>query len=152
MGSGVGSHEANVGILRYLADGADPTTVSIERPTADTDPWRLGAHPDVVEHLWSSLNAALPADARFLVAGGAALAHPESGAILALALGTQYAVRLTSEGFTEAIARGHETAHTFVTVDRTLDLAGSFGPGWVFGRYDDNEPGWLVEAYEESAR
>jgi hypothetical protein len=151
MRSAVESHPTNAGVLRYLADGDDPAAVSIRRPGPDTDPWRLGAHPDVVEHLWTRLNAMLPADARFLVAGGAALAHPGSGAILALALGTQYAVRLSGQGLAAALQRGHETTHEFRSVGRRLDLTATFGPGWVFGRFDPDEPTWLVESYRDAS-
>jgi hypothetical protein len=144
--------ETNAGVLRYLADGGDPRSVAVARPGPDTDTWRLGAHPDVVARLWTTLNGALPADARHLVAGGAALVQPESGAILAIALGTRYAVRLAPAGFAEAMAGGHETRHSFVTVGRTLDLAETFGPGWVFGRFDEREPGWLADSYVVATR
>jgi hypothetical protein len=136
----------NGGVLRYLAQGDDPESVPIERPALDTDRWRLGAHPDIVEHLWERLNPSLPGDSRFLVADTAALVDPGSGLILAVALGTQYALRLTGEGLMAASQAGHETSHEFATVGRTLDLASTFGPGWVFGRYDPREDGWLREA------
>jgi hypothetical protein len=87
----------------------------------------------------------LPADCRFLVADTAALVEPESGLILAVALGTQYALRLTGEGLASALESGYETRHEFRTVGRTLDLAATFGPGWVFGRYDPPEAAWLLE-------
>lgn len=149
MNARVAEVDSNAGILRYLAEGQDPRSVRVERPTPQTDTLRLGAHPDVVERLWTTLNGALPADSRLLVAGGAALARPSSGVILALALGTQYALRLTPAGFDEAVAGGHATVHTFATVGRTLDLAQAFGTGWAFGRYDDRELGWLADAYHE---
>jgi hypothetical protein len=146
MRARIADHPANAGVLRYLADGADPSTVSIERPTAETDTWRLGAHPDVVEHLWKTLNGALPADGRILLAGGAAVANPRSGELVAVALGTQYAVRLSPAAFDEAVGRGHETAHTFGSVGRSLDLATTFGARWVFGRYDADERRWIAES------
>ncbi len=135
----------NVGVLRYLGHGTNPASVSIHPPTPETDTWRLGAHPDVVEHLWTRLNAALPVDARFLVADTAALVDPRSGLILAVTLGTQYALRLGGAGLAAALAAGHETSHEFRTVDRTLDLAATFGEGWVFGRRDPREGEWLAE-------
>ena len=140
---------SNAGILRYLADGGDPGSVSVERPTPETDVGRLGAHPDIVERLWSGLNAALPADARYLVAGGAALVHPRSGAVLALALGTQYAIRLPADRLLEADARGYAGRHTFHTVGRTLDVTETFGPAWRFGRHEPDELRWLAESYAE---
>lgn len=132
-------------MLRYLGQGADPRAVALRRPGPDTDTWRLGAHPDIVQHLWERLNAALPADCRFLVANTAALVDPESGRVIAVALGTQYAIRLIGAGLAAARDAGFEARHEFATVGRTLDLEATFGPGWVFGRYDDREGEWLRE-------
>jgi hypothetical protein len=139
------AHPENSGVLRYLGQGVEPAGVSVVRPDAETDTWRLGAHPDIVAHLWERLNMALRADSRFLVAGGAALVDPGSGLVVAVALGTQYAVRLSGEGLAAALQAGFETSHEFATVARTLDVAAAFGPGWVFGRYDPREPDWLRE-------
>jgi hypothetical protein len=135
----------NRGVLAYLAPGREPADVSVVRPGEDLDTWRLGAHPDIVEQLWTRLNAALPADSRALVADTAALMDPESGLILAVALGTQYAIRLSGAELAAAQDAGHATVHEFRTVGRTLDLGATFGPGWVFGRYDAREGGWLAE-------
>lgn len=140
----------NAGLLRYLGR-ADAQRVPVARPSPDTDTWRLGAHPDIVQHLWERLNAALPADGRFLVADTAALVDPDSGLILAVALGTQYALRLTGEGLLRALEAGHETSHEFATVGRTLDLGAAFGPGWVFGRSDPREGEWLRETVAAAA-
>jgi len=138
----------NRGVLAYLGQGEDPGSVSVVAPPPDdVDIRRLGAHPDIVEWRWWKLNAALPGDARALVAGGAGLVHPDSGLILAVALGTQYALRLTGGGRAAADERGYETVHTYRSVDRTLDLAAEFGPGWFFGDYDQREGEWLAEAY-----
>lgn len=135
----------NAGLLRYLGR-ADAQRVPVARPSRDTDRWRLGAHPDIVQHLWERLNGGLPADSRFLLADTAALVDPVSGLILAVALGTQYALRLSGEGLLAALEAGHETSHEFATVGRTLDLGATFGRGWVFGRYDPREPEWLRES------
>lgn len=138
---------ANGGALRYLGQGADPASVTVAPPPDDVDIFRLGAHPDVVEWLWSNLNAGLPGDARSLVAGGAALVHPETSLILAAALGTGYAIRLTSEGHEAARQAGYETVHTYRSIGRTLDLAAEFGRGWWFGRFDEREGEWLAETW-----
>jgi hypothetical protein len=135
----------NRGVLGYLAEDGNPAEVRVERPAADVDTWRLGAHPDLVEQLWTRLNAALPSDCRFLVADTVALADPRSGLILAIALGTQYALRLNGSGLAAALEAGYETRHEFRTVGRTLDLAATFGADWVFGRYDPREGEWLRE-------
>ncbi len=94
-----------------------------------------------------TLNAALPADTRRLFAGGAALVEPESGLILAVALGTEYGIRLTGAGLIAAREAAFATVHTFRSVDRTLDIAATFGTGWVFGNHDPREGEWLAETY-----
>jgi hypothetical protein len=139
--SRVTEQPVNAGVLQYLA----PRSATVARPTPATDTWRLGAHPDIVEQLWTRLNAALPADCRFLVADTATLVDPTSGVILALALGTQYAIRLSGDGLGAARSAGFETSHEFATVSRTLDLAATLGHGWVFGRHDAREGEWLAE-------
>ncbi len=146
VGSAVepGSRADNRGVLGYLS-GGDPADVSVIRPGPEVDTWRLGAHPDIVEQLWTRLNAALSADARFLVADTAALLDPDSGLVLAVAIGTRYAIRLTGAGVAAAAEDGFETSHEFATVGRMLDLDVTFGPGWVFGRYDHREGEWLAE-------
>jgi hypothetical protein len=138
----------NAGVLRYLGQGASPWEVPVEPMPGEVNRWKLGSHPDIVDRLWDGLNSALPADARYLIAGGAALVHPVSGVVLGAALGTQYALRLPLPARDAAILAGAETVHTFRTVDVTLDLPATFGPGWVFGTFDPREPGWLASAYE----
>jgi hypothetical protein len=140
-------HPANQGVLRYLGQGTSPASVAVGPPPADVDTYRLGAHPDIVEWLWRDLNAALPRDARSLIGGGAGLVQPDTGRILAVAIGTEYAIGLTGSGLAAAQAAGYRTAHTFGTVGRTLDLAVDFGPGWYFGNFDRREGEWLAETY-----
>lgn len=134
----------NAAVLRYLGEGAHPTDVLIERPTETTDRWHLGAHPDIVERLWTDLAGALPDDSRRLIAGGAALVDPATGVVVAVALGTTYALRLDGAALGEARARGYVGVHEFTTVGRTLDLEATFGPGWVFGRQEPDEDAWLA--------
>ncbi|HSM37977.1 MAG TPA: hypothetical protein VK838_01505 [Candidatus Limnocylindrales bacterium] len=133
----------NLGVLRYLGQGTPPAEVVVERPPADVDIRRLGAHPDIVEWLWWRVGPSLPVDARYLIAGGAALVDPDSGLILAVAIGTQYAIRVGDTESAAARDAGYETTHTFRSVGRTLDLAESFGPGWFFGQFDQREVDWL---------
>ncbi len=137
----------NVGVLRYLGQGVEPNRVLIQQPPPeDVDRWHLGSHPDVVERLWDVLNARQPRDARALVSGSAALVDPASGRVLAVALGTQYALWLAPPRRAEARALGCETVHEFRTVGRTLDLAMTFGAGWFFGAWAAAEGDWLVES------
>ena len=137
---------ANAGALRYLAHGRSADEADCGPPSPEVDRWHLGTHPDIVERLWDVLNAALPADSRRLVYDGPALVHP-SGLLLAVGVGTQYALRLLARDKEHAVGAGAEVVHHFRTVGTTLDLGATFGPEWVFGRFDDREPGWLLDSY-----
>jgi hypothetical protein len=136
----------NAGALAYLAHGRAVSEATFGPPTADVDAHHLGTHPSVVTRLWQVLNGPLPVDARWLVFDGPALVHP-SGAILAAGMGTQYALRLLPADRALAVAAGAELVHDFRTVGTTLDLPATFGQDWVFGRFDDREPEWLLRSY-----
>jgi hypothetical protein len=138
----------NEGVLRYLGQGMDPRDVAVRQAPDEVDRYHLGTHPDVVERIWDHLGNGMPPSARVLVGGGPGLLDPDSGLILAVALGTQYALRLTGRGLAAATEAGFETVHTFHMVNRTLDLPATFGSGWVFGGWDDREAAWLNETRE----
>lgn len=138
----------NAGVLRYLAHGRSEHDAFFGPPPPDADRRHLGANPAIVDRVWDALNAGLPADARWLVFDGPALVHPESGVILAAVIGTQYALCLTPEDHAAAVDAGGELVHAFRTVGTVLDLAATFGADWVFGRFDEHEPGWLRASYE----
>jgi len=121
----------NGGVLTYLA-GHDSTRFD---PLPDeADRLRLGTHPDVVARLWDELANAFAADARAVVRATPALIDPSSGVIVAVGIGTTYALRLVPED-----TAGRETIHRYTSVGRTLDLAETFGAGWVFGTWDADE-------------
>lgn len=138
----------NAGALRYLAHGRSADEALFVPLPADVDRRHLGANPLIVDRVWDALNAALPADARWLVFDGPALVHPASGVILAAVIGTQYALRLTAADHAAAVAAGGELVHRFQTVGTELDLPTAFGADWVFGRFDDREPTWLCASYD----
>jgi len=148
----VAARQENDGPLTYLAHGRPAAEAAFGPPPHDVDRLHLGTHPDVVDWLWETLNAALPSDGRWLVFDAPALVHPGSGVILAAGIGTQYALRLLPEHAAAAVEAGAELVHRFRTVGTKLDLPATFGAGWVFGRFDDREPGWLLTSYLEPAR
>jgi hypothetical protein len=150
MESLLGRHE-NAGALLYLAHGRLAAEAGFGPPSGDTDRRHLGSSPAVVDRLWDELNAALPADARWLVFDAPALVHPVSGVILAAAIGTQYALRLLPDDHAAAVAGGAELRHSFRTVGTTLELPATFGPHWAFGAWDEREPGWVRASYERNA-
>jgi hypothetical protein len=141
----------NAGALAYLAHGRPVSQAAFGPPPDDVDPHHLGTHPSVVTRLWQVLNQRLPVDARWLVFDGPALVHP-SGIILAVAMGTQYALRLLPGDCAAAVAAGAELVHHFRTVGTSLDLPATFGPDWVFGRFDDREPEWLLASFGSLGR
>ena len=100
------AHPANEGVLAYLRTKERAHTSPLSTKPGDVkDPYyELGTHPDVVEHLWDRLGPALPEDCRCVVLGAVALAQPRSGVVMALGLGTNYALRLTPEDFLDARA------------------------------------------------
>lgn len=142
----------NAGALRYLGHGRPVEEAGFGPPPADVDRGHLGGNPAIVDRLWDRLNAALPADSRWLVFDAAALVHPESGVLLAAAVGTQYALRLLPEHLAEAAVAGAELVHAFRSVGTTLDLPSTFGSDWIFGRFDEREGGWLRVSYDASAK
>ena len=144
-------HPDNAGALSYLGHGRSAAEAVFGPPPTDVDRHHLGTHPTVVDRLWEDLNQALPVDARWLVFDGPALVHPD-GALLAAAVGTQYALRLLPADRDAAIAAGAEVVHHFQTVGTTLDLTATFGPDWVFGRYDEREAAWLLASYHAIGR
>ncbi|MGH7151240.1 MAG: hypothetical protein ACREIU_11095 [Planctomycetota bacterium] len=142
-------HPANARALRYLAGGASPGEVAFRRARPGENPYvSLGSHPDVVQRLWDGLGAAFSGKSRGIVYGTPALVSPRTGVLLAVALGTAYAIRLAPEAYAAAVLRGAETRHTYRTVGTTLDLSEEFGPGWIFGGFAEEERS-LVEATAE---
>lgn len=105
-----------------------------------------GCHPDIVERIWDQIGAALPSDCRCLVYGWPALMHPVSGAILALAMGTTYALRLTGPGLSAAFASGAKTV--VKGADGSTDIRAEYGPDWVFGSWATAEPDWCQQAFD----
>jgi hypothetical protein len=145
------SEPANEGVFRYFmrrphaADGMQPVT-------APSDPKHdyyreSGAHPDVVERLWDQLGKGLPVDSRALLFGSPALVHPQSGIVLAFALGTEYAMRLP-RGRTERPPAGLRTVAKW-TGGGSTDIQRECGKEWIFGSFADAEVDWCQEIFEE---
>jgi hypothetical protein len=84
----------NDGVIRYLE--RHRTFAEDDRaPRPDhLDYWESGSHPDVVERVWNQLGNALPLESRRVVCGTPALVHPTSKVVIAVSIGTAYALRL----------------------------------------------------------
>ncbi len=144
------SHPLNRLVLEHLRNRAqirfrhDPISVPQDHP----DPYlRAGSHPDVVERVWDTLGAVLPVDCRVLVYGVPALVHSGAGVVLALAYGTQYALRIPETALDEAVRIGCKTRMVWGSGGETV-LESEFGGDWVFGCWAGEEEAWLLGVYE----
>ncbi len=138
---------ANARVIAHLTRYPGRPHPLFAAPDSVKDPWMsLGSHPDVVERLWKQLGSALPEDCRGIVCGSPALVHPGTGVVFALAMGTQYGLRLGPlvgqallAGARVEILRGKLPS---MNVQRDL------GEEWIYGRWLEQELGWCVAAYE----
>lgn len=138
-------HPLNAGVLAYL--GRDGDAPGVAPPDGHGDPYfGAGSHPDVVTRIWDELGSSMPRSRRCLVCGKPALVLRGSGLVVAVALGTAYAIRLSPPVFREALRAGAETEHRFSTVRTVLDLESTFGDGWVFGTWHESEPTWCASS------
>ena len=144
------SHPANALPLAYLQRrGAHAPLLA--PPDSSPRPYDgLGSHPDVVARVWDGLGRALPEDCRWIVCGTPALVQPASGMLLALALGTQYSLRLPGGLAAEATGRGWKTVTTWAGGSQ-LDTRLELGAEWVFGNYTDEELAWVRQAFQAYA-
>ncbi|MCC6487462.1 MAG: hypothetical protein IT364_08170, partial [Candidatus Hydrogenedentes bacterium] len=91
------AHPMNRLAIEYFRHREDrsPAPPPLAAPNEHPDPYMgAGSHPDIVERVWDVLGASLPRDCRALVYGTPALVHPAVGVVIALAYGTQYAIRV----------------------------------------------------------
>lgn len=140
---------ANAGVLRYRRASRGESPI-IAAPDSVLAPYeRLGSHPDIVERLWDALGAALPRDCRCIVLGTPALVHPETGIVLAVALGTQYGLRLAPDALGDARQAGAKTI-TRWSDGAGFDIAAAFGPDWILGGWLPQEAAWCRRAYDAS--
>lgn len=142
------THPENTLIRAHLVSRY-PHALPLTLPTDHSRPYlELGCHPDVVVRVWEALGKALPVDCRAVVYGTPALVHSELGVVLALAYGTAYALRLSSQRYPEALLAGCHVKQTWAG-GQVTDARKSFGPSWVFGDWLDQEAAWIRESYDE---
>jgi hypothetical protein len=133
---------ANVDVWPVLGEELPPPRTGRPR-----DPYiNQGCHPDVVSRVWDQLGKGLPRDCRAQAKGRPVLAHPATDRILAFALGTAYALRLTPGDLERALETGASTVMEW-SIGPATDLAEVAGPGWIWGRSADDEAGWLRNTY-----
>jgi hypothetical protein len=126
-------HPMNVRMVEYFRAQAPYARPITPKADADDPYYEAGAHPEIVERVWDTIGARLPADSRCLLYGVPVLVQPDSGIVLAVAMGTGYAFRVPDEEVASARAEGYRT--TWDVSPSALDAAGIFGSGWVFGQF-----------------
>ena len=140
---------SNAGVIRYL-EKTRKTNAPDVRPHRRRDYWHSGAHPEIAERLWEQLAHGLPDECRQVVLGTPALVHPASGVLIAIALGTAYALRLPSKALRVALSEDVEIETVWSDGSR-LNVRDEFGAGWVLGSWSQNEEQWCAEVFEELA-
>jgi hypothetical protein len=140
----------NARVVRYLERNPEVRGLPDARPPRENqrDYWECGAHPEIVERLWDQLGKHLPAECCQVVLGSPALVHPDSGALLAIAIGTQYGVCLPASALREGLPPGTRT-QTVWAEGSTMDIQKDFGEGWIFGAWSPAEEVWCLEAFRE---
>lgn len=140
---------ANEQALQYLTRrlrGEIVPEVRVPRE-GQRDYWESGAHPDIVERLWDQLGKNLPSTWRQVVLGAPALLNPNSGLLIAVAIGTNYVLRLLPNRLSEALATGARTKTVF-TKNHELDVTKEFGPDWIIGQWSSVEEVGCLEFFQ----
>ena len=138
----------NEGVIRYL-ERHEKKVPDIRPPReGHLDYWECGSHPDVVERVWDQLGKQLPAKCRRVVLGTPALVHPDSGAVLAIAIGTQYGIRLPRRIQKEGLSPDARIQVTWTTGEQ-MKIQEEIGSDWVFGTWASAEEAWCLETFQE---
>ena len=155
MGKRAKIDPTNQKVFRFLKNRSkaaqkEPASAAPDDPTRDY--YRgAGSHPEIVERIWDQLGKALPVESRALVFGTPALVHPQSGVVLAFALGTAYALRLPKELTPDRRPADLRTVVNWTGGDST-DVARECGSDWIFGSFAAAEIGWCQQAFQEATR
>ena len=136
----------NEKVLRYLARAKRDVPEYAAWDSVQNPYYRCGCHPEIVERIWDQIGKALPGDCRCLITGIPALAHPASGVILAIGIGTQYGLRLPPASTGDAINAGAKTT-TKWSGGNVMDINRELGDDWIFGAWLENEIAWCKTAY-----
>jgi hypothetical protein len=144
-------HGTNAGVFRYLRQGKDSWEGEPVQAPVTPNPrhyWNAGSHPDVVERLWDQIGRALPRECKATVFGTPALIHPQSGLVLAFAMGTEYAVRLPREILETRRPADLRTVAKW-TGGGSTDIVEECGPDWALGAFADAEVAWCQQLFRE---
>ena len=95
----------------------------------------LHVHPDVLSRL-ERLSSILGADSKGIAAGRPVLADPDTGAIVAVGLGTIYLIRARRVSEMSAVTYPRVRK---MSNDKVLSLDDALSPEWRFGTWADEE-------------
>jgi len=140
------AHPQNAQVLAYLTRAKRDAPEYATWDSVQNPYYGCGCHPDIVERIWDQIGKALPADCRCLIHGIPTLAHPKSGVILALGIGTQYGLRLPPACVDDVIKAGAKTT-TKWSGGAVMDIRLELGDDWIFGAWLANEPAWCATVY-----
>jgi hypothetical protein len=141
------SNPLNQKVLKYLSLRYPDSPLTLLPEESKRDPYMSsGSHPDIVERIWKGIGSKLDSDCRLIVCGTPALVQPQTGIILAFALGTQYCLHLPPDLVSTALTAGAQTT-TKWSNGRVTDAASKFGEGWIFGSWKKDEIESCREAY-----
>jgi hypothetical protein len=101
-----------------------------------------------VERVWDQLGKHLPIRSRQVVLGTPALVHPESGVVLAIAIGTQYGLRIPARILDEGLSAAWRTQVPWSTGGQ-MNIHEEIGSDWAFGTWASVEETWCLEAFRE---
>jgi hypothetical protein len=139
-------HPANAKVLASFSESKQPQIAS---PESVKNPYfEQGSHPDIVERVWDQIGKAFPPEARCLLYGNPALVDPESGIVVALAMGTAYVLRIPLSAVPEAIQLRARTTMNW-SIGKPTEIQERFGKGWIFGAWLTQEPSWCQQACKE---
>jgi len=146
------SHPWNIGLVRELAAQAKQRRQRVDAiaaPKSVTNPyWDLGSSPEVVERLWDVLGARLGEKSRAIVYGVPGLVDPGGGAVLALAYGEAYVIRVPNRRMEVATQAGG-SAEWYSGSGLAINIERRFGRGWMFGCELAQEVDWIAEAVRD---
>lgn len=110
---------------------------------------RRGSHPEVVERVWDQLGASLPDRCCSIVHGTICLLHDQTSLLLAICMGTEYAIRVPTNVVDHARAQGLVQTCDWTGGGHT-NLGEELGSNWFFGQFNKHESAWVELAYKQS--
>ncbi len=111
--------------------------------------WECDSHPGCVERVWDVLGESIPDDCKAIVNGVNCLLHDQSYTLLAVCMGTQYAIRVPRAKVNDAEELGLPRTCDWSGSQDLMDLRQEFGPNWFFGSFLEEEKAWTELAYRE---